>query len=182
VSFSAQDDEGGSGAKEILYSATGAQSMATTIYNAINSPIINTEGTTTVGYFANDDAGNQESPAKTLVVKIDRTPPTVSSTSPSNNATGVAATAKISATFSENGSGIYPDSVNVSVVQVKRTGNVPVSGALSYDESSKKVTFTPSRNLAKGAYRASVSVWDKVGNAPTDDYTWQFATAGPSKK
>lgn len=145
LTFSAQDNETGSGVKDIRFSATGAQSIPETVYNTYNSPVINTEGTTTVSYFATDNAGNQESPAKTLVVKIDKTPPTVSSTSPPNNATGVAATAKISATFSESDSGIDPDSLSadtISVVQVKPTGNVPVSGTLSYDESSKKVTFT----------------------------------------
>jgi hypothetical protein len=38
---------------------------------------ISTEGATTISYYATDNAGNVES-AKTLVVKIDKTPPTLS--------------------------------------------------------------------------------------------------------
>jgi hypothetical protein len=185
LTFSAQDNEDGSGVKDIHFSATGAQSIPETVYNTYNSPVINTEGTTTVSYFATDNVGNKESPAKTLTVKIDRTPPKIATTSPKNNATGVPVTAKISATFSESGSGIDPDSLiydNISVVQVKPTGNVPVSGTLTYDTGSKTATFTPSTSLAKGLYRATITlVTDKAGNS-MPDYSWSFATAGPSKK
>ena len=159
LTFSAQDNEDGSGVKDIRFSATGAQSIPETVYNTYDSPVINAEGTTTISYFATDNAGNQESPAKTLTVKVDKTPPKVSSTSPLNNATGVAATAKISATFSESGSGIDPDSLTNStfkVVQVKPTGNVRVSGTLRYDGGTQTATFTPSSSLARGVYRATL--------------------------
>jgi hypothetical protein len=78
LTFSAQDNEDGSGIKDIRFSATGAQSIPETVYNSYNSPVINTEGTTTISYFATDNVGNQESPAKTFTVKLDKTPPAAS--------------------------------------------------------------------------------------------------------
>ena len=190
VTFSAQD-EGGSGTKDIRYSASGDQSIPETVYDEQDPPVINTEGTTSISYFATDNAGNEESPAKTFEVKIDRTPPSVSSTSPPNNATGVAATAAISAIFSESGSGIDPDSLTsetlptdtFKVVQVKPTGNVTVPGTVGYEEGLQTATFTPSSSLAKGAYRATLTtdIADEAGNV-MPDYTWQFATAGPPKR
>ena len=69
------------------------------------------------------------------------------------------------------------------MVQLKPTGNVRVSGKVSYDVSSKKATFDPSGSLAKGFYRATITtgVKDKAGNALANNYTWQFTTAGSSK-
>jgi Bacterial Ig-like domain/WD40-like Beta Propeller Repeat len=190
LSFSAQDNEDGSGVKDIRFSATGAQSIPGTVYNTYNSPVIKAEGTTTISYFATDNEGNQESPAKTFTVKLDKTPPAVSSTSPPNNATGVAATANISATFTESGSGIDLGTFSSStfqVVQLKPKGNVPVSsGTFSLNEGtqgSQTVTFDPESSLAKGAYRVTITgVADNAGNALANDYTWQFATAGPPKR
>ena len=117
----------------------------------------------------------------------DTTPPEISFTSPSNNATGVRATATISATFVEEDSGIDPDTLTTDtfkVVQVKPTGNVLVSGSVGYDESSQTATFYPDRSLAKGLYRATLTtdVADEAGNALANNYTWRFTTVGPSKK
>ena len=279
-------DTGGSGVKEIRYSATGADAISQQTVAAANLPAtftIDAEGTTTLSYFATDNEGNQET-AKTLTVKVDKRPPTanvsindgdeftndtvvnlslgggdpypgsgvfqmrfsndgtnwsewepfvtskewavsegdgektvhvqfkdaagnqsdtaqdtivldqtapvVSSTSPSNNQTGVVATADISATFSESGSGIDLGTFTNStfqVVQLKPPGNVPVSsGTFSLNEDSQgsqTVTFDPASSLAKGAYRVTITgVEDKAGNALANDYTWQFATAGLPKR
>jgi methionine-rich copper-binding protein CopC len=185
-------DTGGSGAKEIRYSATGADAISEQTVAAANLPAtftVDAEGITTISYSAIDNAGNQESP-KTLTVKIDKTAPSVSSTSPSNNATGVAAADNISATFSESGSGIDLESISTDtfqVVQLKPTGNVPVSlGTFSLtdgSEGSQTVTFDPDSSLVKGAYRVTIAgVKDKAGNTLANAYTWQFATAGPSKR
>jgi hypothetical protein len=146
------------------------------------------EGTTTLTYFATDEDGNEEAP-QTLTVKIDKTAPSVSSTNPSSNATGVFATDNIEAIFSEEGSGLDPDTITTDtfkLVQVKPTGNVAVSGDVTYEETatSKKATFDPLSSLAKGLYKATITtgVEDKSGNALSKDHTWLFTTAGPSKK
>ena len=69
-------------------------------------------------------------------------------------------------------------------MQLKPTGNVPVSsGAFSLNQGSQTVAFDPASSLAKGAYRVTITgVKDNAGNTLADAYTWQFATAGPSKR
>ena len=66
------------------------------------------------------------------------------------------------------------------------SGYGPVSGTISYDAATKTVTFTPSNNLAKGAYRTTIyhvfylpygvtaGVEDKADNALANNYTWSF--------
>jgi hypothetical protein len=74
VTFSAQDNLGGSGLKDIRYSASGAQSMPLTVYDPQNPPVINTDGHTTMSYFATDNAGNME-PPKRFSVMLDKSAP-----------------------------------------------------------------------------------------------------------
>jgi len=82
VVLTAADNEGGSGVTNITYSATGAQAIASTTVNAATTSFtISAEGETTITYYASDVAGNDES-AKTIVIKIDKTAPTISVTSP----------------------------------------------------------------------------------------------------
>jgi hypothetical protein len=78
IALNATDNPGGSGVKEIHFGLSGAQNMGlqTVAGNAV-SVTTSAEGTTIVSYFAIDNAGNQES-AKTLTVRIDKTPPVVS--------------------------------------------------------------------------------------------------------
>jgi hypothetical protein len=65
--------------QQFTYSASGAQTIGTTVVAgaAATVPTINTEGTTTVSFFATDKASNEET-LQTFVVKIDQTPPVVS--------------------------------------------------------------------------------------------------------
>ena len=74
LTFTAADPPDGTGIKRVQVSLSGAHTGTVT---DISGPIVlSAEGTTTVTYFAEDNAGNVE-PAKTLVVRIDRTPPVV---------------------------------------------------------------------------------------------------------
>jgi hypothetical protein len=73
-------DTGGSDVKEIVYSATGAQSIAETPDPGDTASVtIATEGETTITYSAEDNAGNTEV-AQNLTVKLDETDPTGSMT------------------------------------------------------------------------------------------------------
>jgi VCBS repeat-containing protein len=180
VTLTATDNEGGSGVKEITYSINGGQ--PTTVQGSSVQVPVSAEGETTIAFYATDNEGNIEQ-QRTTTVKIDKTAPAVSSISPINNATGVSPTAKISATFSESGAGIDPATLSTStftVVQVRPTGNEPVSGTVSYNESTKTVTFTPDTNLARGRYQVTITtgVEDKADNALANDYTWAFSTVG----
>ena len=78
VTLSAADNEGGSGVKEIKYSLTGATDAPITAIQGSSAQItITAEGTTTVNYWAVDNAGNEEA-SNSLQVKIDKTPPNIS--------------------------------------------------------------------------------------------------------
>ena len=78
VNLNATDNPGGSGVKQIQFALGGAQNTGwQTVAGNVASVMIATEGTTTLSYLATDKAGNQES-AKTLTVRIDKTPPVIS--------------------------------------------------------------------------------------------------------
>ena len=64
------------------------------------------------------------------------------------------------------------------VLRVTSSGEVPISGTVSYDAAFKKVTFTSSQSLAKGTYQATITtaVEDKAGNALASAYIWRFST------
>ena len=77
VTLNATDNSGGSGVKEIGFSLNGAQGGTGLVAGSSATVTISAEGTTTLTFFARDNAGNQE-PAKTLAVRIDKTPPVIS--------------------------------------------------------------------------------------------------------
>ena len=88
VTLAASDEAGGSGVKEIRFSLTGAQGGSGVVAGSTASVRFSSEGNSTLTYFASDNAGNTEA-AKTLVVRIDKTAPTVifgSPTPPANAA------------------------------------------------------------------------------------------------
>jgi hypothetical protein len=76
ISLNAVDELGGSGVKEIHWSLTGAQTGAAIVPGTTAALTIGNEGSTTLTYFAIDQAGNIES-NKHLIVKLDKTPPTI---------------------------------------------------------------------------------------------------------
>jgi len=76
VALTATDDPGGSGVKEIHFSESGAQGGAGVVAGSSAPVTISAEGTTTLTFFAVDNAGNPGA-AKTLTVRIDKTPPII---------------------------------------------------------------------------------------------------------
>ena len=79
VSLSATDNSGGTGVSQITYSASGAQPISQTTVNGASANLaITAEGETVISYYARDNAGNTEA-AQTLVVKIDKTAPSINS-------------------------------------------------------------------------------------------------------
>lgn len=109
----------------------------------------------------------------TAITPPDITPPTVSSTSPTNSATGVAVNTAITASFSEN-----MDAATITAASF--TLNNGVIGAVTY--SGTTATFTPTGNLASSTtYTATITtaVKDAAGNAMAAPYTWTFTTTAP---
>lgn len=90
VTLRATDNPGGFGLRDITYSATGAQPLtSTTVLGDVASFVIGAEGETTVTFTGRDQALNVEA-ARTLVVRVDLTDPTISlgAAYPAPNAAG----------------------------------------------------------------------------------------------
>jgi Bacterial Ig-like domain len=99
----------------------------------------------------------------------DTTPPKVMSTSPANNATGIASSANVSATFSEamNASTISPTTFKLVRLNFDGT-TTKVTAAVGYAATTKKAILNPPTNLSSGAtYKATVTTGaqDLAGNA-----------------
>ena len=113
----------------------------------------------------------------TTLAAADTTPPTVASTVPTANATDVAITTTVTATFSEDMASATIDATSFLLT----TDGVAVNGTVSYDVATKTATFTPSANLeAETTYMANITtaVTDLAGNPLAEDYVWSFTTAG----
>jgi uncharacterized repeat protein (TIGR01451 family)/uncharacterized delta-60 repeat protein len=105
VSLSAADENGGTGVKQITFSASGAQTIPSTTVTADSAqvPSITSEGTTVISYYATDNAGNNET-AQTVTIKLDKTAPSVQCGSVSTQ--WLSADASISCNSSDSVSGL----------------------------------------------------------------------------
>jgi hypothetical protein len=139
----------------------------------------------TIYRIAVGDAGGLRENTFTLRV-IERKPPTVTTTTPANNATGVAQGANVTATFSE---AMKSSTIGTSTFNLKRSGTTTnLAAAVTYDATAKKATLNPSANLVSGAtYVATVTTGaqDLAGNAldqnpataGNQNKTWTFKVA-----
>ncbi|HEX8190606.1 MAG TPA: pectinesterase family protein [Pyrinomonadaceae bacterium] len=130
LTLSAADNDGGSGLRELVYGVNGVFAHAN---GATASIPVTIEGTTTVVFYAKDQAGNTEA-AQTVTVKLDKTAPVmgaVSRTAP--NANGWNNTDVVAAyTASDAGSGFdsgptLSDSVTFSNEGAGQSQTVEVS-------------------------------------------------------
>ena len=106
----------------------------------------------------------------------DTTPPVVVSTSPVDGATGVAASSKVAATFSES---LDPTTVSSSTFTLSRNGGGSVAATVTYDAATETATLSPSAPLAPGAVytaRVTTGVSDLAGNYLAADRVWSFTT------
>ncbi len=106
-------------------------------------------------------------------------PPSVSSTNPSSDASGVSTGSAVRATFSETmkASTITTSSFTLTL------GSTPVSGTVSYDVPSKTASFTPSPGLAPSTtYTATITaaVQDDEDVALPSPVSWNFTTDSAS--
>jgi hypothetical protein len=170
VNLVATDSSGGSGVKEITYSATGAQTIASnTVAGSSASVPITAEGTTTVSYFATDNAGNQESPAKTLTVKLDKSVPSAPViSSPANNSFDTDGTITLSGTGEANAT-IKVFEATASGDTSKGTTPVDASGTwtkilsgVSSGSHSYKAKATDAAGNTSGFSNARAIIVDKV--------------------
>lgn len=107
----------------------------------------------------------------------DTTAPTVTPTSPAANATNVAGTTNVTATFSE-----AMDPSTVTSAFTLKNGTTTVSASVTLDSTGKVATLNPAADLAPSTtYTASMSTAakDLAGNALAASATWSFTTAAP---
>jgi hypothetical protein len=101
--------------------------------------------------------------------------PTVTSTDPLNNESGVARNKVVALTFSEE---MDPLTINTSTFTLKQ-GTTAVSGTVAY--SGTTATFTPLNTLAAmTTYTATITTGAKnlAGNALASKTVWSFTTGG----
>ena len=101
---------------------------------------------------------------------VDTAAPRVKSTVPTANATGVASTANVTATFSEEmkASSIISPATTFKLVKLNADGTTTkVTANVSYDAATKNATLDPASNLSSGTYKATVTTGaqDLAGNA-----------------
>jgi hypothetical protein len=107
------------------------------------------------------------------------TPPTVTSVTPLDAATGVCPNngLVITATFSK---AMNPATLNTSTFTLAGSGGASVSGAVSYVAATNIATFTPSGALAAStAYTATITTGaqDTFGNGLAANFVWTFTTS-----
>jgi len=177
-----------SGTWRVVQNVSGYAGVSGSGYLAVlHFHVIGSNGTSSAISLSNGVLSNnlaEEIPATWVgdsvnVVGVDTTPPTVASTSPVANATGVAISATVSATFSEalNASTITTTSFTLKV------GTTSVSGSVAYNSGTYTATFTPGANLAYSTtYTATLStaIKDVAGNPLASAYSWSFTTASAS--
>jgi methionine-rich copper-binding protein CopC len=96
--------------------------------------------------------------------------PTVTSTTPTNGATGASRTANLTAQFNVP---VQSSSLSFTLT----SGGSTVSGALSLDSTGTIATFNPTSTLnSSTTYTASVRAKDSFGNQMVTPFTWTFRT------
>jgi hypothetical protein len=105
------------------------------------------------------------------------TPPSVTTVTPSQGATGVAVSVTPTATFSQP---VVPNTVSFTV---KDSGGITVPGSVSFNGANTVATFTPSASLAASTtYTATVSgAQNTSGVAMTSPFSWSFTTGTPTQ-
>ena len=147
--------------KQITYSATGVQSFGptTVLGSSATVPAITIAGTTNLDYFAEDLAGNVET-TKTLVVKLDKTPPSATLAAlPSRIRNGQSLTG----TYTDAGSGIA--SVTYYYCVSTTATCTAANGTSAGSSSTSPYSLTWNSQPADGDYKVVVNAVDAAGNA-----------------
>jgi hypothetical protein len=105
------------------------------------------------------------------------TPPSVTTVTPSQGATGVAVSVAPTATFSQP---VVPNTVSFTL---KDSGGNTVPGSVSFNGANTVATFTPTNSLtASTAYTATVSgAQNTSGVAMSSPFSWTFTTGTPTQ-
>ncbi|NMM08218.1 Ig-like domain-containing protein [Polaromonas sp.] len=162
----------------ISYLAAG--NVATMTLPAAHNLPAGIECTATVTSAAKDSTGTAL--ARNFVWKFttgltaDTSAPSVSSTAPVSDATGVEPNTRVTASFSE---AMDPHTITAANFALACPAGTPVAGDVSYAVSGNAAIFAPASVLpANTTCTATISkgVKDAVGNALASAFVWSFAT------
>jgi hypothetical protein len=107
-------------------------------------------------------------------------PPTVTSTSPANGATGVSSLTSVTATFSRS---MDQTTITTSSFTLTPSGGSPVAATVSYNAGTNTATLAPSSALAGSTtYTANLAATIKAsdGTPLASAVTWSFTTVAAS--
>jgi hypothetical protein len=160
---------------------TVSHNTANTIFTLTPSSSLSAGATytATISTAAQDTYGNPlpaYSSSFTTAANACQPPPTVLSTTPAVNATGVCPNRVISANFSE---ALDPTTVTAATFLLTSAGTTPVTGTVSYNAAAKQAIFTPATALLLNtAYTATITtgIKDLFGNNLAAPYVFSFTT------
>jgi hypothetical protein len=173
----------------VLRDAAGGAVGATVNYDTANgigtltpsAPLAASTTYTVTVTAVKDLAGNQLAGpvvwSFTTAGPADTTPPTVTSVTPANGATGVILPTAVAVTFSEP---IDPSTLTTSTFTLRTPAGV-VPATISYNVGTRVATLTPLATLATATtYTATVTtgVTDVAGNHLVNTFVASFTTAG----
>jgi hypothetical protein len=101
---------------------------------------------------------------------VDTTAPTVSNTSPADQAQDVAGNTNVTATFSED---MDSSTINSQSFTLSKSGS-PMSGQVAYDANSMTATLNPDADLEAGTtydVKTTTSAKDLAGNTIAQEKT-----------
>jgi len=109
----------------------------------------------------------------------DRMAPSIFSTTPANNDTGVLMLPAVEATFRER---LDPSTFTSSTFTLKDAANNPVSGWVFCEGRTASIMLLSSHLSKNTTYTATIAagVKDLVGNSMASSYVWKFSTTSAS--
>ncbi|MBK5215939.1 MAG: DUF4082 domain-containing protein [Propionibacteriales bacterium] len=126
------------------------------------------------GQFPNTSYKNTNYYVDAMYTTSDASPLSATNQWPLADSSSVPANTTVSATFSK------PLVAGTAALSLKDANGATVSGSVSYNTTTRVITFTPGANLNGFVkYSATVAGTDLQGNPVTTGKTWSFTTAKP---
>ena len=161
LSFAATDT-GGGGVRSITAVVNGVERV---FPGSTASVTIATAGTSTVSYFATNNAGNRETPPPPITIRLDKTPPSLAcSQSPAANADGWNKTGPVTVSVSASDTGSGIDVGPATVPPVTADGVTPITRTAT-DKAGNTASVTCTVRIDGGAPSIAFGARTPAANA-----------------